>query len=906
VWSIGKRTVHLVLLIVLLFTTLSTTGWAKQSKLFVEELSAWSEGGEVRLQLVLDKPYDEVELVFSQDEQTEKLSYRDESRISATVAAVSNTPVYVLIRAFESKKLATSALYRFRPVETSERENLSVEKAGWERRPPKEKGLLTLDSLMLSDASDPSRLKRQADAYVQKARTDKKPKESYAKSAPATYEVEPNDIAEKADWLFSGKDAYGKIGKSGDTDYWKMKATGEGTLKFWLGEIPDGQDYDLTVYDEQGQELGKSEKKGSMDELVEGIATEKNAWYYVVVRGSGNSFHNKNYYHLKAEFLQRDMEVKPDLYEPNNQISDAYRIDQTGEVEGSIHSHIDADFYRFDITLASTIALSLSNIPQGMDLDLYLYDKEHRLVAKSEKAKHAAESIEYNGDPGSYYVKVAAGHTSAIMDHAYKLEVRTNTIPVILIPGIGGSRLSARENGQVSEAWLNLEDIIWRPGDGKHRENLALRPDKPGSSKVVPVNKKIEIFPEQEDGGFRAIEYLSYVDKEIVKQQAEQYFSMVQHLQRIGYQKHKTLFALPYDWRYSNVDNAIHLKKKIDAALLQSQARQVQLVAHSMGGILVKETLLANPSYQSKTRRIVYLGTPFIGSPRAYQAIKFGYDFSIPLFNEGTGQLISQFSPAVYELLPSKEYVSRQSYLYTVEETRYRPLTYNEILKDERFRLQYQPLVRLSDKQHAKWDSRTINVPQYGIIGQGQTTLSGYTYNPHFMHMYPLFDQAQGDGTVPFVSADYGQKDFKQKYYVSEEHSKLMRNPHVIQQVSHLLLGMEEVQQGLSQTPIKSGGYHYYIIQAENGEFPHVSLFKSGRKVILRPDSDTQNDGLRLEFHGNVIVVHVTDDEKVRFQVMERSDMYKRNRIYVQEFSSRKASAGSKEYELIGDKLIER
>jgi pimeloyl-ACP methyl ester carboxylesterase len=741
---------------------------------------------------------------------------------------------------------------------------------------------------------------------VQKARTDKKPKESYAKSAPATYEVEPNDIAEKADWLFSGKDAYGKIGKSGDIDYWKMKATGEGTLKFWLGEIPDGQNYDLTVYDAQGQELGKSEKNGSMDELVEGIATEKNAWYYVVVRGSGNSFHNKHYYHLKAEFLQRDMEVKPDLYEPNNQISDAYRIDQTGEVEGSIHSHIDADFYRFDITLASTIALSLSNIPQGMDLDLYLYDKEHRLVAKSEKAKHAAESIEYNGDPGSYYVKVAAGHNSAIMDHTYRLEVRTNTIPVILIPGIGGSRLSARENGQVSEVWLGAGKMTWELTEATHRRALSLRPIRSGSDKVVPAVNGIEVFPESTDGGFRAIEYLSYAPIDYVKNVSEQYFSMVQHLQKMGYQKNESLFAFPYDWRLSNANNALSLKQKIDMVLSQSHAKQVQIVAHSMGGLLVKETLLSQASYQSKVKRIVYVGTPFLGAPRAYQAIKLGYNFSIPLLKEETGRIISEYSPAVYELLPSREYVKRQGYLQLADENETRPLSYEEILKDKRVRLNYEPFVRLSNQLHSKWDTKTLSVPQYVIVGQGQATLAGYRYDANYHVFSPYFDQATGDGTVPFISANHSLKDVKQKYYVNEEHLGLLRNPHVIQQVSHLLLGMEEVQQGLSQTPIRSGGYHYYIIHAENGAFPHVSVFKAGKKIVLQPESDTHDNGLRLEFHGNVIVVHVTDDEKVRFQVMERSDADKRNRIFIQEFSSRKASTGSKEYELIGEKLIER
>lgn len=38
------------------------------------------------------------------------------------------------------------------------------------------------------------------------------------------YEMEPNDIPRYADWTYPEINAYGRISKVGDIDYWKVKA----------------------------------------------------------------------------------------------------------------------------------------------------------------------------------------------------------------------------------------------------------------------------------------------------------------------------------------------------------------------------------------------------------------------------------------------------------------------------------------------------------------------------------------------------------------------------------------------------------------------------------------------------------------------------------------------------------
>ena len=68
----------------------------------------------------------------------------------------------------------------------------------------------------------------------------------------------------------------------------------------------------------------------------------------------------------------------------------------------------------------------------------------------------------------------------------------------------------------------------------------------------------------------------------------------------------------PYDWRMSNADTAELLSDFID----ESNYSDVILVAHSMGG-LVASKYIKSTTGQSKTEKMITLGTPYLGSPRS-------------------------------------------------------------------------------------------------------------------------------------------------------------------------------------------------------------------------------------------------------------------------------------------------
>ena len=70
------------------------------------------------------------------------------------------------------------------------------------------------------------------------------------------------------------------------------------------------------------------------------------------------------------------------------------------------------------------------------------------------------------------------------------------------------------------------------------------------------------------------------------------------------------VFVAFYDWRRSNVQGAKnYLKPIIDKAKAMSPTGKVNIVAHSMGGILAR-VYIEGPDYQDDVDQLITLGTP--------------------------------------------------------------------------------------------------------------------------------------------------------------------------------------------------------------------------------------------------------------------------------------------------------
>lgn len=94
------------------------------------------------------------------------------------------------------------------------------------------------------------------------------------------------------------------------------------------------------------------------------------------------------------------------------------------------------------------------------------------------------------------------------------------------------------------------------------------------------------------------------------------YDDIIDSLAANGYGK-KYITAFPYDWYQKNEVTADALKNKIHSIIGQTKVSKVDIVAHSMGG-LVARSYGQNGSYADDVDQLVTIGTPHRGSQRSY------------------------------------------------------------------------------------------------------------------------------------------------------------------------------------------------------------------------------------------------------------------------------------------------
>jgi pimeloyl-ACP methyl ester carboxylesterase len=95
------------------------------------------------------------------------------------------------------------------------------------------------------------------------------------------------------------------------------------------------------------------------------------------------------------------------------------------------------------------------------------------------------------------------------------------------------------------------------------------------------------------------------------------YDNLIDTLLANGYENGTTLFTFPYEWRNSNIQTALLLKDKIAEVKSICGCKKVDIVAHSMGGLIARE-YMESAHYDDDVRRVVFIGTPHLGAPEDY------------------------------------------------------------------------------------------------------------------------------------------------------------------------------------------------------------------------------------------------------------------------------------------------
>ncbi|MBE6685696.1 MAG: hypothetical protein E7591_00500 [Ruminococcaceae bacterium] len=235
---------------------------------------------------------------------------------------------------------------------------------------------------------------------------------------------------------------------------------------------------------------------------------------------------------------------------------------------------------------------------------------------------------------------------------------------IIILPGIMGSELEADEDHSTFYGG-NIEkgDTVWMPDtvsdalesvkdlDTSFISDITLSDisDLIACFKFISTNEKGEsinkILPKAVTKNDKQIGTLgSYTElyNTLYKKYSDSY----------------DVIFFSYDWRMSSRDNA----KLLDAFIKDKGFTDVTFVCHSMGGIVAAQYLTLSADSAALTERVITIGTPYGGSPKALMVLQDGRYFNFGVLQNNIRDLALNM-PAIYELLPTEYAVLSEGYI---------------------------------------------------------------------------------------------------------------------------------------------------------------------------------------------------------------------------------------------------
>ncbi|RLT45300.1 MAG: alpha/beta fold hydrolase [Chloroflexi bacterium] len=225
--------------------------------------------------------------------------------------------------------------------------------------------------------------------------------------------------------------------------------------------------------------------------------------------------------------------------------------------------------------------------------------------------------------------------------------------PVVFVPGVGGSFLDAQKN---NGAWNN----VW-PGLFANHSPLSLRPNQ-----QYPVIRAADVM--RTFGGSKFYEpLLNFLTDPAQGGYVEHSLSVIGSGSPVcgaslsnPISQFPNLFVFPYDWRQSNVISAQSLKKYVGCIQSYYPDSQINIIAHSMGGLVSRRYILDNPQ-DHHVDKLITIGTPWLGAPKILNVLENGEFFdhdwqhSLLIGKDELRTLVAHFDGA-HELIPSQTY----------------------------------------------------------------------------------------------------------------------------------------------------------------------------------------------------------------------------------------------------------
>jgi len=229
------------------------------------------------------------------------------------------------------------------------------------------------------------------------------------------YETEPNDSAYTSMPMDIGT-AFGTMSSSVDNDWYVLSLEAGRPYTASLKGIPEGDDYDLYIFDPNLLDFGMSFNNGNADEVINFTPVTTGNYYIhadsdIIGSGSDHSY----------QMLIYPNDTAPDAYEPNDSMGTSKTICNNTPVNGTINIDTDEDWYEFSVDNAGKLTVTLDSIPNDCDYDVEIYDGDSNILSGSYFTGDASEKADLLVGTGDYYVRIYSYSGSSEL--AYSLNV---------------------------------------------------------------------------------------------------------------------------------------------------------------------------------------------------------------------------------------------------------------------------------------------------------------------------------------------------------------------------------------------------------------------------------------------------------------------------------------------------
>ena len=468
----------------------------------------------------------------------------------------------------------------------------------------------------------------------------------------------------------------------------------------------------------------------------------------------------------------------------SNPYSDRLTIKSNiGRTLCSIGSSIHAEIYPpidDEWRAVTSVQEPSSNFPVSCE-DLYITQNKALLVGNTGATFAEKGDFEYDSSSDCVTIDIVAGgsritgvkagtaqikatHKPSQRTSYFNVTVRKDTI--IVLPGIMGSRIFAKETINIDGNIFPIGSQLWEPdcyGVGEAPSRIRA---------LACNNNGVPIYA---SGTYEPIENLNipYDNDNIVYGTKNLYANLYLSLLN-AFKNEYDVVLYEYDWRKDPYDTANELNTYIN-----NNCGRVIFVSHSMGGLVSSYYLAKGTSQRSRVIKHISLGTPYLGSEQIPYMMITGGILGFPqdtVVANPVKDIINNLR-SIYALLPPEKHFRPYVNYNAPDQTTLTYNTYSDTisgLAEKYSKWNHTIANQVSSHQSSLFDANgqhiTRSVDSYYIIGDGEDTaqrsfvVTSFVADMTTVLLTDITDD--GDQTVTIHSATInGNTDSNKTFY---------------------------------------------------------------------------------------------------------------------------------------------